>query len=75
MFLGNDRYGIALQNITDGLLLRQYQPAFRRRFVNRHDQHNQITGSEQITYDAEAIILIRNSRGQRLPQLADPLLL
>ena len=45
---GHDRDRARIQNIPDGLLLRQDQPPFGGSRIDRHHQHHKITGGKQV---------------------------
>ena len=47
--LGDKRNCACFQNIADGLLLRQDQPAFRCGGVDRHDQHDCVIRRKQVS--------------------------
>ena len=48
MLFGNNGDGVAVENFPQNLNLRQNQPAFGRRQVDRHDQYHGIAGFDQI---------------------------
>ena len=47
-FLNRQRHRSGIQHFAQNLHLRQYQPPFRRRQVNRHHQHHQVFRLNQV---------------------------
>jgi len=61
---------VAVQQIADGLHLRQNQAALRRLLVNRHDEHGEFARANEVADEGRAVNEIRRrDLDQRLAQL------
>ena len=49
--LDDQRHGVGVQEVADGLHLRQDEPASGRLLVDRHDQHGQLARAHQVAED------------------------
>ena len=72
--LGDDRDGVGLENVADGLLLRQDEPALGRRLVDGRDQHDEIRRAQQVTHDLKFIGFFRHDFGERELEFFDTIL-
>ncbi|MNE25229.1 hypothetical protein D3C80_1185510 [compost metagenome] len=74
VLFSNNSYGVALQNVPDGLLLGQDQSALWCRLVNGCNQDNQISRREQVADDPEFVLLSRHCSRQSLSEQINSLL-
>ena len=68
--LDDQAIGVAVQQVADRLHLRQDQPAARRLLVDRHHEHGQLAGADQVAEDGRVVDEVRR-RGveQRLAEV------
>ena len=70
--LDDDAVRVVVEHVADGVDLRQDQPAFGRFEVNRHDQHHQFAGRDQVAEDRGRVDeILRRGADQRLAQVQD----
>ena len=72
VFLHNYRDPVGIQDIPDGLLLRQDQPSLWRRFVDRHYQDYKVSRRQQISDDLLLIFFRLCQDGQPFFQFLYP---
>ena len=71
-FLHHQRRLVAVEQVADGLHLRQDEPAARRFFIDRHHQHGEAAGRQQVAGDCGWIEPLRRADGdQRRAQVVD----
>ena len=63
--------GTGIEDVADGLLLRQDQPSLGSRLVDRDDEDDEVPGPDQVGTDGEGRRLFGHQAGQGLPQLVD----
>ena len=63
--LDDQRHGVGVHEVADGLHLRQDEAAARGLLVDRHDQHGELARTDQVAEDGGVVDEVGRRRGQQ----------